>query len=113
MKLTYQMRVAAKQAWHDAAMKKADFVKILDPDEIIETIAPFLQVEQNATKTVEARDMYSVAKALAHGYSHTTDSTVTDEDIAVAYSAVCSLPFLFCPMYLIRETQALRDKETA
>jgi hypothetical protein len=55
--------------------------------------------------------MYAVVKALALGYSHTTDSTVTDEDISVAYSAVCSLPFLFCPMYLIRETQALRDKE--
>ena len=47
MKLTYQMRVAAKKAWHDAAMKKSDFVKILEPDEIIEAIAPHVQENPN------------------------------------------------------------------
>jgi hypothetical protein len=32
MILTSEMKNAAKLAWHNAAMKKADFVKILDPD---------------------------------------------------------------------------------
>lgn len=64
--------------------------------------------------TLEARDMYSVAKAIAngsydrHGYNYLVP---TDDDIGTAYAAVCTLPFLFCPMYLIRETKALRDKE--
>jgi predicted acylesterase/phospholipase RssA len=61
--------------------------------------------------TLEARDMYNVAKTLARSYSHTDESLVTDEDIGAAYRACCSLPYLFCPMYLIRETRALRDKE--
>lgn len=113
MRLTPAMKTRAKIAWNEAAMKKAGMVKVLDPDEIIETIAPFLQIEQSATKTVEAWDMYVVAKALAKGYSHTDDAIVTDEDISTAYRVVCSLPYLFCPMYLLRETQALRDKEQA
>ena len=33
----------AKRAWHDAAMKKAGLVQVLDPDEIIDVIASSLQ----------------------------------------------------------------------
>jgi predicted acylesterase/phospholipase RssA len=61
--------------------------------------------------TLQASDMYAVAKTLACAYSHQDDVPVTDEDIGAAYRACCSLPYLFCPMYLLRETQALRDKE--
>lgn len=43
MALTSEMKNAAKIAWNAAAMKKAGMVKVLDPDEIIETVAPYLQ----------------------------------------------------------------------
>ena len=36
----------AKRAWHDAAMKKAGLVQVLDPDEIIDVIAPHVQYAQ-------------------------------------------------------------------
>lgn len=113
MNITTEMKNAAKIAWNAAAMKKAGMVKVLDPDEIIEVVAPFLQVEQSATKTLEARDMYNVAKTLANAYSHQDNTPVTDEDIGAAYRACCSLPYLFCPMYLLMETKALREKEKA
>jgi hypothetical protein len=41
--LTESQRQNAKRAWHDAAMAKQNLVKILDPDEIITTIAPHVQ----------------------------------------------------------------------
>jgi hypothetical protein len=43
MNITTEMKNAAKIAWNAAAMKKAGMVKVLDPDEIIETIAPYVQ----------------------------------------------------------------------
>ena len=43
MNVTSEMKNAAKIAWNAAAMKKAGMVKILDPDEIIEVIAPYVQ----------------------------------------------------------------------
>jgi len=61
--------------------------------------------------TVESRDMYALARSLARSYSHTDKARVTDEDIGAAYSAACSLPYLFCPIYLIQETRALRDED--
>ncbi len=47
MIVTDTMRTNAKQAWHDAAMKKVEMVKVLDPDEIIDTIAPHVQETPN------------------------------------------------------------------
>jgi len=41
--LTESQRQNAKRAWQDAAMAKQKLVKILDPDEIITTIAPHVQ----------------------------------------------------------------------
>jgi hypothetical protein len=61
--------------------------------------------------TLQAPDMYAVAKAIAKGNTEYSHPVPTDQDIGTAYNAVCCLPFLYCPMYLIRETQALRDKD--
>lgn len=63
------------------------------------------------TTVLEAKDMYSLAKRLAHGYARAPEATVTDQDIDVAYSAVCSLSQLYCPLYLISDVRYLRDNE--
>ena len=61
--------------------------------------------------TLQAEDMYSVAEKIGHGYHGEESASITDKDIAIAYSVVCTLPFLYCPMYLIREARAIRDKK--
>lgn len=73
--------------------------------------APAWRVGVAEPTTLTGLDLYNVALTLAKGYCPSEDLKVTDEDINVAYSAVCSLQYLFNPVYLIQETRKIRDSK--